>query len=156
MYKRQDVSNPTMAQATRQTMGLVMPLITTNRGKSNAHCSTEPLTTQSCMINHGIVTPEAKNSFISYYNRTSQVSHITEPADTQPTSDRMSLITNVTPRIEDCYYRMIKPPEVKLAMAFDKDYTILGNGKEQVLQCGNAVTPPAMEWLFKQSVASLS
>jgi len=46
--------------------------------------------------------------------------------------------------------------EVKLAMAFDRDYIILGNQKDQVKQCGNAVTPPAMEWLVEQSVNSLS
>lgn len=60
------------------------------------------------------------------------------------------------PVIEDCYYRMLKPPEIKLAMAFDKDYVILGSGKNQVKQCGNAVTPPVMEWLVGQVVKSLN
>jgi DNA (cytosine-5)-methyltransferase 1 len=40
-------------------------------------------------------------------------------------------------------------------MAFDKQYVILGSGKDQVKQCGNAVTPPVMEWLVQQVVESL-
>jgi hypothetical protein len=32
--------------------------------------------------------------------------------------------------------------KIKLAMAFNKDYIVLGSGKEQVKQLGNAVTPP--------------
>jgi DNA (cytosine-5)-methyltransferase 1 len=59
-------------------------------------------------------------------------------------------------KVEDCYFRMLKPREIKLAMAFDRDYVVLGNQKEQVKQLGNAVTPPAMEWLIKQVIESLS
>jgi site-specific DNA-cytosine methylase len=50
---------------------------------------------------------------------------------------------------------MLKPGEIKLAMAFDGDYVVLGSGKDQVKQLGNAVTPPAMEWLVQQVVESL-
>lgn len=71
------------------------------------------------------------------------------------TNDRGLIINHQTPDIEDCYYRMIKPPEVKRAMAFDDSYKILGTGKDQVKQCGNAVTPPVMEWLIERVVESL-
>ena len=50
---------------------------------------------------------------------------------------------------------LLNKQEVKLSMAFDPDYIILGSGKDQVKQCGNAVTPPAMEWLVEQVVKSL-
>lgn len=150
------ITDAAQTQSTWQTDGLVLPYIITNRGQSKAHNITVPLTTQSCNVTHGIVTPEASRSFLSYYNRTHHASHITEASLTQPTNDRLSLITNVTPKIEDCFYRMIKPGEVKLAMAFDSDYIIKGSGKDQVRQCGNAVTPPAMEWLIGQVVESLS
>jgi DNA (cytosine-5)-methyltransferase 1 len=50
---------------------------------------------------------------------------------------------------------MLRPDEIKLAMAFDRDYIILGNQKDQVKQCGNAVTPPVMEWLVERAVESL-
>jgi DNA (cytosine-5)-methyltransferase 1 len=50
---------------------------------------------------------------------------------------------------------MISSEEVKLAMAFDKNYVVLGTEKDKVKQCGNAVTPPAMEWLVERVAESL-
>jgi DNA (cytosine-5)-methyltransferase 1 len=41
-------------------------------------------------------------------------------------------------------------------MAFERDYQILGSGKDQVKQCGNAVTPPVMEWLTDMCIQSLN
>lgn len=106
---------------------------------------------------HNIVTNEAWNSFISAYNNGSHCTkHFTEELPTQATRDRNALVTYQQPKIEDCYYRMLKPFEVKLAMAFDPTYVILGNGRDQVKQCGNAVTPPSMEWLVGRVVESLN
>lgn len=151
------VDSPIQTQTVRQTMSLITPpIITTNRGQSMAHSSLEPITTQSSMINHGIVTNEAMKSFLMYNNNGVQVSHITDPSGTQATGERMSVVNYQKPNLEDCYYRMLNKHEVKLSMAFDPDYIILGSGKDQVKQCGNAVTPPAMEWLAGQVVESLS
>ncbi|RYF25156.1 MAG: DNA cytosine methyltransferase [Flavobacteriales bacterium] len=144
-------------QATRQTMGMVVPYIIEMNSTGECKPASNPTSTITAGgINHGIVSHEALNSFFTYYNNGTQTSHITEAVDVVPTRERISLITNIQPKIEDCYYRMLKPAEVKLAMAFDRDYVILGNGKEQVKQCGNAVTPPAMEWLVKQVVESFN
>lgn len=73
---------------------------------------------------------------------------------TATTKDRHALVT-AAPKVEDCFYRMLYPREVQAAMAFDKDYIVLGSGKDQVKQLGNAVTPPAMEWLVSRCVESL-
>lgn len=144
-------------QTVRQSMSLVTPpFAVVARGKSKSKSITDPLTTQSGMINHGVITTEAWNSFISYYYGTSQASHISEAFGSIRTKDCHQLITYKKPTIEECYYRMIKPPEIKKAMAFDHDYIILGSGKDQVKQCGNAVTPPVMQWLVGQCVKSLS
>lgn len=144
-------------QTTCQGMGFVSsPFITTSRGQSKAHSSTDALTTQSQMINHGIVTDESFKSFISYYYGKDQASNISDPLGTVSCNDRCAMINYQQPKIEDCYYRMLKPPEVKLAMAFDKDYIVLGSGRWQVKQLGNAVTPPAMEWLVSQCIESLN
>jgi DNA (cytosine-5)-methyltransferase 1 len=59
------------------------------------------------------------------------------------------------PKLEDCFYRMLLPHEVKLGMAFDADYVVKGNSKEQVKQCGNAVTPPVMKDLVQRCVETL-
>ena len=51
---------------------------------------------------------------------------------------------------------MLKPHEIKAAMAFQKEYVVLGNSRQKVKQLGNAVTPPVMEWLVRQCVESIS
>lgn len=149
-------------QATRQTVGVVTPIIApiiiNNKGKSTASSSMDALAAQTTVINNGILSKEPFNAFLSYYyGKGFQASHISEATATFATVLGAGL-TNMFEgaALEDCYYRTLKPHEVKLGMAFDKDYIILGNAKEQVRQCGNAVTPPAMEWLFERVVESLN
>jgi DNA (cytosine-5)-methyltransferase 1 len=131
------------------------PLIVENKGMSQSKPITKPFGAQTSMINHGIITDESLKTFLSYYNGCSQASGINEAIGTITTKERLSLVSYQKPIIEDCYYRMIKAPEVKNSMAFDQDYIILGNSRDQVKQCGNAVTPPVMEWLVGQCVKSL-
>lgn len=108
-------------------------------------------------VKNGIITDGTLNAFLSYYNGGSDVaSHILKPSGTQATGDRISLVSYSKPNINDCFYRMLKDDEVKLSMAFDKDYTILGSSRNKVKQCGNAVTPPAMEFLAGAVVESLN
>lgn len=134
---------------------LASPIVVTARGQSMAHSSIHPLTTQSQMINHGIVTNESFNSFISYYYGNHQASGINESLGSCTTRDRHQLLTYKEPAVEDCYYRMLKPHEIQAAMAFDTDYVILGSGKDKVKQLGNAVTPPVMTWLIERCIESL-
>jgi DNA (cytosine-5)-methyltransferase 1 len=58
--------------------------------------------------------------------------------------------------IDDCYFRMLQPCEIKRAMAFAENYVVLGNKREQVKLCGNAVTPPIMEMLIRRCIATLA
>lgn len=167
-------------QTTRQSMCLIVPKQIILKKNSNSKGMDEALTTQTQMMNHGIlipppiqseaairtnmfdrsnpslITPRSLHSFMISYNYAgNQTSHITEPVDTISTRDRMSLIGWENVKYEDCFYRMIKPHEVQLAMAFDKNYIVLGNSKDKVKQLGNAVTPPVMEWLVEKAVESL-
>jgi len=134
---------------------LASAFITESRGQSKTKPIVSPLGTQTQMINHGIVTDENMKTFLSYYNRSQQASGINDPMGTIPTHDRVSVVSYEKPVLEECHYRMIKPPEVKASMGFDPDYKILGSGKDQVKQCGNAVTPPVQEWIIGQCVKSL-
>lgn len=121
--------------------GLVnMPLIVENKGQSNSRP----------------VTDASWHSFISYYHSSNGYSKVTDPIGTFPTKETHAIINYQKPNIEDCYYRMLMPTEVKKGMDFEDDYIILGSGKDQVKQCGNAVNPAAMEWLIGQCVESLS
>lgn len=143
-------------QTTRQSMALIIPQIVELNRTGKSRPASEPLSTVLAGGNHhGIVSTEAWKSFITYYYGNSQASSVSDPVGTVTTKDRLQLVSFQKPQIEDCYYRMIKPHEVKLAMAFDQDYIILGSGKDQVKQCGNAVTPPVMEWLIGRAIESL-
>jgi len=149
------VTDAIQTQVTRQTMSVCLPpFLVENKGQSK----TKPITSASpCLTTKthvGLLTNDAWNSFINY-NRSQFPSHITSPVQTVATVEQLSVVSYKKPDIEDCYYRMLKPGEIKSAMAFRSDYKVLGSGKDQVKQLGNAVTPPAMKWLVNQVVESL-
>lgn len=154
-----EVTEPMHVMNTQNRSGLMVPpyLIEMN---STGECkpSVDPASTFTAGgVNQGLISFEACNSFIqAYYGGSNCVNHITDTIGTQTVKHRHSLVSYTTPAVDDCYYRMLKAPEVQKAMAFDDDYIILGNAKDQVKQLGNAVTPPAMEWLVGQCVKSLS
>ena len=123
---------------------LHVPMIIENKGKSNARS----------VEYQGIITTEAWNSFVSY-NRSQNPTHITEALQTIATKEQLSIINYKEPTIDDCYYRMLTPLEVKRGMAFNESYEVLGNAKEQVKQLGNAVNPPVMKMLVERCKNSL-
>lgn len=145
-------------QTTRQSMAVVSaPFLTEMYGGGSARSVNDKLNTVTAGgVKTGLVTTEAFQSFLtSYYNGSHCLQHFTDASGTMTTRERIGIVNYKTPAIEDCYYRMLKPGEIKLAMAFDGDYVVLGSGKDQVKQLGNAVTPPAMEWLVQQVIESL-
>jgi DNA (cytosine-5)-methyltransferase 1 len=134
-----------------------MPLIVENKGWSNSRGVKDALSTATTKEYHGLLTDGTMKSFLAaFHNGSHCTKNILEASNTFPTKDSLALINYKKPVIDDCYYRMLKPSEIKLGMAFDSDYIVLGSGKDQVKQLGNAVTPPAMEWLVQQVVESLS
>ncbi len=141
-------------QTTRQSMALVVE----NKGTSFSRPITRELQACTTKGHHGIFTEPAVQAFIAtYYSTGHSMNHYTESIGTVNTKDRHALIsyTEQPAPLEDCYYRMLTSREVKLAMAFNRDYVVLGSSKDQVRQLGNAVTPPAMEWLVGQVIESL-
>jgi DNA (cytosine-5)-methyltransferase 1 len=154
------INEPLQTQATRQTFGLLMPAPSIVELNSTGKLKS---TTDACStftaggVNQGILSTEAFNSFLDYqYGGSDMVKHISYPLGSQSTVDTTSLVHFKEPNYEDCYYRTLRAHEVKLGMAFAKDYVVCGDAKAQVKQCGNAVTPPPMEWLIGQSVNSLN
>lgn len=142
-------------------MNIVMPFIIKQEHSlqdNMVRSVVEPTQTQTTRQTFTLVTPpnDGWNRFISYYYSNPQASLITDALGTCSTIDTHALVSYNQPAIEDCYYRTLRAKEVKLAMAFDKNYVVLGDSKAQVKQLGNAVTPPAMEWLVKQVVESLN
>ena len=58
--------------------------------------------------------------------------------------------------MEDCTFRMLAVHEIQAAMAFTPHYVLTGTKRDRVRQLGNAVTPPAAEWLIRAATASLA
>ena len=93
---------------------------------------------------------------------------VSQPARTFTTTGHQSLVgwpppaarsatgSGAVPQLEECTFRMLAPGEIRAAMAFPNTYRVLGTRGEQVRQLGNAVTPPAAEWLLRAVVASLA
>lgn len=152
------VGDTVQTQVCRQTMSVCMPpfMLEMYSGGKSRDVNNELNTVTAGGIKTGIVSNESFNSFLAYNYNGTQTSHITEATDAVTCKDKMSLVTYQKPSIEDCYYRMLTHNEIKLAMAFDTNYKILGSAKDIVKQCGNAVTPPAMELLIERVVNSLN
>ncbi len=150
------IQEPFSTQTTRQTFGLICPFTVECNRTGKLKPASQPFSTVTAgAINQGVVSTDAWQSFLTYYNGNPGAKHMLEAAGTITTGERHFMATYQEPRLEDCYYRMLKPKEIQAAMAFAPDYIVLGDNKAKVKQLGNAVTPPAMEWLVEQVVKSL-
>lgn len=135
---------------------MAAPFIVNNNHSSKADDIRKPIGTQVASDRYGIITDESWNSFVaSNYTTGHTTNHISEAIGAVNCKDRHAIISYQKPQLEDCFYRMLRPKEIKLAMAFEETYTVLGSGKDQVKQLGNAVTPPAMEFLIERCIESL-
>jgi len=136
---------------------LLWPFMVENKGQSTARDSRAQLATITNVVHHGIVSHDSFKSFLSYYNGGSDVnSYITKPAGAFTGNDRVALHTYRKPSLEECFYRSLKPGEVKIGMGFDPSYVVLGNSKEQVKQCGNAVPPSTMQWQIERAIQTFN
>lgn len=131
-------------------------LIVVNKGQSKTKTTTDPLSCCTTVDSHGLITTGSLQSFISYYYGNAQASYINEPVNTIPARSNSSLVSYSEPKIEDCYYRMLKSPEIQRGMAFPDEYIVLGNSRDKVKQLGNAVTPPVMQWIVERCIESLT
>jgi DNA (cytosine-5)-methyltransferase 1 len=124
-----------------------------------ARSLTDAIGTQLGSKHNAIITHDAWQAFIGYYYGNAYESHISDPIGTCTTVDRSYLAmlpAGQKIEVDDCYYRMIRAKEVGRAMAFHPDYIVYGDERQQVRQFGNAVTPPAMEWLMQRCIESLN
>ena len=135
---------------------MITPLIVNNKGASMSRPGTDPTHSVTTKPHLGIITDEAFNSFIASHYKSPTTNHISDAIGTCTTKERHALVSFKTPEIEDCFYRMLRAREIQKAMAFDDNYTVLGNEKDQVRQLGNAVTPPVMKWLTTQCLLALN
>jgi DNA (cytosine-5)-methyltransferase 1 len=141
-----------------------------SRGDGGEHCTPvgEPLRTLTSAGHQSVVTWPL---LVQYYGN-GTAGPVTVPVGTLSTRDRYGLATGtqgipgtdvieINPEaidqyVDDCLFRMLKPPEIGLAMAFFPTYVVLGNQREQVRQYGNAVTPPVAEVLYSALVEAIT
>lgn len=127
-YRIWDGTEPLRTQHTSITKGWALPpFITELRGgRSDARPASDPLATVTASGNHHALTTAPAS--------------LAHPSATTPTPARNK---GRPIDIEDVRFRMLTPSEITTAMAFPRDYVVLGNKSERVKQAGNAVTPPA-------------
>jgi DNA (cytosine-5)-methyltransferase 1 len=150
-----DVETPMPTQTARQTLALAQPFIITERFDGVHRSLGEALPTVMAgdgRVHHRLVQP----FLTSYYGGSAQVSALDEVVPTVTTADRHALVQpSLEVNLEDCFFRMLQPCEIKRAMAFPESYQVLGNKRERVKQCGNAVTPPVMAIILKRCLKAL-
>lgn len=170
--------DPLRTQSTRNETGVVITLRGENAPKSVA----DPLDTFAANGNHHallmrnntskgdgaeMVTPVTEvartittaghqSLLVPYYSASESAKPVSDPHGTLTTTDRYGLVEpEVSVDVEDCIFRMLTPDEIKVGMAFTRDYILLGTKREQVKQSGNAVTPPAARDLGAAVIESL-
>lgn len=122
-----------------------------SRGKARA--VTDPLATVTASGQHHMLVRNNSSKGLGG----EMCTPATEPVRTITTAGHQSLVgwSERPPVVDDCTFRMLEPKEIGAAMAFRSDYQVLGNKRERVRQYGNAVTPPASEWIFRTLMHSI-
>ena len=154
-------NEPLRTQSTRNETAVVVPL----RNHGVAKLATQPIDTVSANGNHHalimrnntggaemttpvtepirtLTTGGHQSLLVPYYGQ-GDAKPTSEPVGTLTTVDRYAVAEGSNLDVDDVEFRMLEPDEIKLGMAFPRDYVLLGNKREQVKQSGNAVTPPA-------------
>ena len=133
--------------------GLVQPFLTSYYSASDQVSAVDTvMPTVTTGDRHALVQP----FLVNYYTPRISLSDMGEPFATVSTQPRTYLAEpSAAVTVEDCYFRMLQPCEIQRAMAFADDYVVLGNKRERVKQCGNAVTPPVMEMLIGRCLETL-
>ena len=148
----QSADRPMPTMGTVDTAGVAF--IAELRGGGSTHRPvTEPLATMTASGTHHMLVRH--NS--SRGDGGEMCTPATEPARTVTTAGHQSLVgwPAPAPAVDDCTFRMLEPHEIQKAMAFGDTYRVLGNRRERVRQLGNAVTPPAAEFLLGAVASAL-
>lgn len=153
-YRAWPTTEPLRTLHTIESKALAIPLITSYYGNTDgAQPASQPLPTVTTADRHALIMRNNTGG-------PEMTTRAAEPIRTVTTTGHQSLLTPgdidaAAAQVDDVMFRMLEPSEVKGAMAFPHDYQILGNRREQVRMCGNAVTPPAARDLVATVVRSL-
>ena len=157
----QDVENPLMTLDGSNRYGLVCAFISKFYKSGTGQDLQNPLHTVTTSAGHfGLI----EAFLIKYYGNEKEGRDITFPLDTLTSKDRFGLVEvfGTKYQIYDIGLRMLEPREQYNCQGFPDDYIIDYDytGKtyprsEQVMRCGNAVSPPIPAALVKANLPEL-
>ncbi|MFE0532040.1 DNA cytosine methyltransferase [Micromonospora parva] len=153
-------TGPMRTQTARLQDALVVPLRANNTTKA-AHES--PLDTVAAAGNHHALVkppmpgedPLIRWDHLVYGYDSGSLRTVDGPLPTQTTIEGDAVL-GPSVAVDDCTFRMLEPHEIQAAMAFGREYQVLGNKRERVRQLGNAVTPPAARDLIAAVAEALT
>jgi DNA (cytosine-5)-methyltransferase 1 len=139
--------------ATGNYHGLVLPFVTSYHRADDGIALTEALPTQDTRDRHALVAPP----FLMGIHTAVSYRALSDSLQTVVGAGNHHFLAHpgATPAVEECGFRMLQPHEIGRAMAFPRDYVVLGTQREQVKQYGNAVTPPVMRLLVERCLEVL-
>jgi DNA (cytosine-5)-methyltransferase 1 len=138
----------------RHALVMPMPMLAINYSPGYSKPVTDAAATITGQDHHALVIPQT--FFLGYANGEGPAHGISEPLLTLHTENEIGVaFPSEPPAVKDCGFRMLRPPEVKRGMGFPDEYIVLGNGREQVKQCGNAVTPVVPRMLMRPIMETL-
>lgn len=116
-------------------------------GKGGSRGTDVPFSTFTGNDRHALIVPLRKNGVAKTLDK---------PLDTiTGGGNHHAVLEYANQIIDDALLRMIQPHEQMWGMDFPRDYTMTGTKKEQTLQAGNSVTPPASRDIGTICVESL-
>lgn len=77
------------------------------------------------------------------------------PLSTLATHEAHGVMPTPSVNVEDCHFRMLSWREHANGQRFDRDYKFTGNGGENTMLAGNAVSANVAQWIGKQLAAVL-
>ncbi len=105
-------------------------------------------------VDDGTLGSQDSHALFTYRDET--LRWLEEAAVTVTTIEQHALVGDVTQEeIDECTFRMLQPSELKLASGAPLGYLLHGTKTDQVMQIGNAVTPPAEAEIVSRVIASL-
>ncbi|WP_327421764.1 DNA cytosine methyltransferase [Streptomyces sp. NBC_01230] len=148
--KAMPIDRPLRTQTTRAEVALAyLPYVIPMRGGGDtgkARHIDSPLHAVTAGGNHHGLVTHPESLLVPYYGN-GQAKPISMPVGALTTRDRYALV-NGDWDIDKVLFRMLRPKEIKRAMAFADDYDLVGSNRDKVRLLGNAVTPNAAEVLL--------
>ncbi|MDY0811420.1 DNA cytosine methyltransferase [Kitasatospora purpeofusca] len=157
------VGQPMRTRTTRESEALLTPpspFVVEYRNHSTASSVHSPLAAVTAQGNHhglvlpgGRIDPRDRNTLVVPYRKAAP-KHAGMPFHTLSTKQSAAIVVTEE-SIADCWFRMLKPKEQLAGQRFPDSYIVLGNGAEQTMQAGNAVSVNVARWIGRQLLAVL-